>query len=132
MVSYCQMLVPSPHFLRADTSTSMRRLHSVGEYIEVDPIKQHPPFSRCFSYDPSSSLRSTQGRPVSPLLMSESLKNDMDDAGIHAFQTHAHPQHLIYHPSLLDDPELIAGKHRTLLTFPSYMVTITPLAPLID
>ena len=121
------MLVPSPHFLRTDLS--MRRLHSVGEYVEMDGCKQHPPFSRCFSYEPSPSLRTAQGRPVSPLLGSDSLKNDMDDLAIHAFQSHAHPQHLIYHPSLLDDPELIAGKHRTLLTFPSYMVTIAPIGP---
>lgn len=35
---------------------------------------------------------------------------------------------IVYHPNLLDDPELIAGKHSTLLAFPSFIVSLTPFA----
>ena len=31
---------------------------------------------------------------------------------------------LMYDPSLLDDPELCSGKHRTLMPFPSFMASM--------
>ena len=116
VVSYCQLLIPSSHFIR---DSCVRRLHSVGDCVEWEPHihKYNSPFTRGFSGD-STAFRS--GRPASPL-DAESQKIDVDDVGIFGSHSHIHT-HLAYHPSLLDDPELIAGKHSTLLTFPSYMV----------
>ncbi|CAD6222244.1 GSCOCG00000854001-RA-CDS [Cotesia congregata] len=123
-MSYGQLLVPSRQFQRE------RKIHTNdSEGIELNHIapKQHNNVSRtktiawnkdhtkwCLSYDTTSH----RGQPVTsdspPLSLTNDSKNyDWDEHGI-----------MQYNPNLLDDPELIAGKHRTLLTFTSYMASV--------
>lgn len=64
---------------------------------------------RSFSYDQASVRANTHVVAASPPL------DTKDDTSLSS---------LVYHPNLLDDPELIAGKHRTLLTFTSYMTSV--------
>lgn len=79
---------------------------------------------RCFSYDvpgyrgsahcgspPTTSTILYENKPAGPTGSGTSFEWDDTTLGLQ------------YVPNLLDDPELIAGKHRTLLTFTSYMVS---------
>lgn len=63
---------------------------------------------RCFSYDQGTQRATAHVVATSP-------PPDSKEENLAA---------LVYHPNLLDDPELIAGKHRTLLTFTSYMTSV--------
>ncbi|KAK1135941.1 hypothetical protein K0M31_000513 [Melipona bicolor] len=106
-ISYGQLLVPSRQFQRD------KKLHfSDNDAIELIPNK-HPVVSRCLSYD-TATHRAQHLTPESPPLSfnTDSKAYDWDE------------QSLQYNPNLLDDPELIAGKHRTLLTFTSYMASV--------
>ncbi|XP_076760986.1 CDK5 and ABL1 enzyme substrate 2 isoform X2 [Xylocopa sonorina] len=106
-ISYGQLLVPSRQFQKD------KKLHfSDNDTIELIPNK-HPIVSRCLSYD-TATHRTQHLTPESPPLSfnADSKAYDWDD------------QSLQYNPNLLDDPELIAGKHRTLLTFTSYMASV--------
>lgn len=77
-------------------------------------------FARCLPND--GPYRMTQARPPSPLSTIKEPKVDPEEM---AQLPSLVASSATYHPSLLDDPELIAGKHSTriaLLTFSSYMV----------
>ncbi|KAI5743032.1 hypothetical protein M8J77_013789 [Diaphorina citri] len=71
----------------------------------------------CFSYD-AGTLRAVSNLiPASPPIAVLDNKAGVDwELG--------DPYSGPYSPNLLDDPELIAGKHRTLLTFTSYMTSV--------
>lgn len=69
----------------------------------VDSTNKHLAVGRCYSHD-SGSYRAY---PNSPPVSSEKGGDPSD-----------------YDPHLLDDPELIAGKHRTLLPFKSYITSV--------
>ncbi|KAI9559057.1 hypothetical protein GHT06_015846 [Daphnia sinensis] len=116
VVSYCQMLVPSGYASRE--LVTPRRLHvSDGNYYENDRASKVSTIFR-------SHERPHHIRPSSPLQMVDNMKIDNEELGT---QTLSNLGHLGYHPSLLDDPELIAGKHSTriaLLTFSSYMTSV--------
>ncbi|XP_015601839.1 CDK5 and ABL1 enzyme substrate 2 isoform X2 [Cephus cinctus] len=123
-ISYGKLLVPSRQFqkerkLHSSESENMELMHSMP--------KQHHAVARtktitwnvdntnkwCLSYD-MATHRAQHASPSSPPLSftTETKAHEWDD------------QPIQYNPNLLDDPELIAGKHRTLLTFTSYMASV--------
>ncbi len=122
VVSYCQMLIPSGGINVSREHVNPRRVHYAdGSHYEADfPLnKVSTSMFRCLSHD-SVPYRSGHARPASPLqVVAENIDEDEVIASYSNFGQ------FTYHPSLLDDPELIAGKHSTriaLLTFSSYMV----------
>jgi hypothetical protein len=81
-------------------------------------------FFRCFSYDASGYRNSAHcgSPPTTSTVLYENKPGGPTGSGT-AFEWDDLTPGLQYAPNLLDDPELIAGKHRTLLTFTSYMVS---------
>jgi len=81
--------------------------------------------SRCFSYDAAGHRSSTHcgSPPTTATVLYENKPSGPTGSGT-AFEWDDVTLGPQYIPNLLDDPELIAGKHRTLLTFTSYMVSI--------
>ncbi|XP_011141432.1 CDK5 and ABL1 enzyme substrate 2 isoform X2 [Harpegnathos saltator] len=109
-ISYGQLLVPSRQFQRdkkfnPNENEAMELMHFI-------PNKHHI-VQRCLSYDTATNRAHYITSESPPLSFSADSKvYDWDE------------QSAQYNPNLLDDPELIAGKHRTLLTFTSYMASV--------
>ncbi|GLV42375.1 uncharacterized protein CBL_03112 [Carabus blaptoides fortunei] len=100
-ISYGQLLVASRQCYRD------RRHNTVdGDTMDASIAsgRPHHVVARCFSYDQAAQRGTAHVVASSPPPI-DSNKDEL--AG------------MLYNPNLLDDPELIAGKHRTLLTFTS-------------
>ncbi|XP_053602127.1 CDK5 and ABL1 enzyme substrate 2 isoform X2 [Plodia interpunctella] len=113
-ISYSKLLVPS----RVCTREQYRKMYE-GDFSDKSSWKlsnRHPHvIARCFSYESSQRTNVASSPPHSSV---EIKSFDWDEGSILA------QKYVQYCPNVLDDPELIAGKHRTLLTFTSYMTSI--------
>ncbi|XP_025837621.1 CDK5 and ABL1 enzyme substrate 2 isoform X2 [Agrilus planipennis] len=104
-ISYGKLLVPTTRTVKELRDRRHITFDEYSELLKYSPGHHHV-VARCFSYD-HGSQRSTSLFAASP---PADPKDELTS--------------LVYSPTLLDDPELIAGKHRTLLTFTSYMTSI--------
>ncbi|KAG8227570.1 hypothetical protein J437_LFUL000670, partial [Ladona fulva] len=134
-ISYGQLLVPSRHFARTDrrhqegTCSDPYSEHHiplsgfpVGTSSSTAHIR-HPVVARCFSYDAAAHRTTAHVVPASPPIQyTDKACFDWDEPTGNSLGASAPGSN--YSPYLLDDPELIAGKHRTLLTFTSYMTSV--------
>ncbi|CAG4998682.1 unnamed protein product [Parnassius apollo] len=126
-ISYSKLLVPS----RVCTREQYRKMYDsdINDKMSWKILNRHPHVIArtklltrhkdkkwCFSYE--SSQRSTTIASSPPHSTIENKTFEWDEGALIS------PKFVHYCPNILDDPELIAGKHRTLLTFTSYMTSI--------
>ncbi|XP_055533961.1 CDK5 and ABL1 enzyme substrate 2 [Wyeomyia smithii] len=109
-VSYGHLLIPSRQYHREKKHEKASR--SAFEITNFASLENHAA-ARYYTYE--SSNRNTTASPSQNTSSQE--KGDIDEG----FTSVSGIQ---YSPNILDDPELIAGKHRTLLTFTSYMTSV--------
>ncbi|XP_045459071.1 CDK5 and ABL1 enzyme substrate 2 [Melitaea cinxia] len=124
-ISYSKLLIPTRVCTReqykkmyegdfSDKTTwkVMNRPHVIAR---TKLLTRHTDKKWCFSYESSQRATTASSPPHSSI---ENKTFDWDETAIIA------QKYVQYCPNVLDDPELIAGKHRTLLTFTSYMTSI--------
>ncbi|KAG1667026.1 CDK5 and ABL1 enzyme substrate 1 [Nymphon striatum] len=119
-ISYEQLLVPSRPFAHKKYHREQSGDH--GSHLHHHHHIPIPVYNRCVSHDPSADRLSPP-----PLLEKGAEVEDLP---------HYQPQNVMgiftYSPHLLDDPELVAGKHRTLLTFSSYITSVIDYVKPVD
>ncbi|KXJ82300.1 hypothetical protein RP20_CCG013621 [Aedes albopictus] len=110
-ISYGHLLIPSRQYHREKKHEKSSR--SGFEITNFTSLENHAA-ARYYSYE---SNRNTTASPSQNLSSLDAVKGDLEEG----FTSISGMQ---YSPNILDDPELIAGKHRTLLTFTSYMTSV--------
>ncbi|XP_076335869.1 CDK5 and ABL1 enzyme substrate 2-like isoform X2 [Tachypleus tridentatus] len=109
-ISFSHLLTPSHCYLqqRSKSQDTEQSGHSNFQFH----------FNRCYSFDPSLSTRACP-QPSSP-----GVTSDRKMEYIYGLSSYSDFTKIPYHPHLLDDPELVTGKHSTVLTFPSYITSV--------
>ncbi|KAK7604394.1 hypothetical protein V9T40_005580 [Parthenolecanium corni] len=112
MISYQQLLLPSlPEKEEVKSSAFQDASDQVAENMGKTVH-----MSRCMSIDLGASAKNLVASSSPPF--AEIRGGDLEDYGFGCFSQ------IVYSPFLLDDPELMSGKHRTVLTFPSYRASV--------
>jgi len=126
-VSYGYLLQPRKGYNNTGTNRAKSKDVNLEELALAQHVNtKHFPVSRCVSYDAGVKLQS--GISVDNSTTTD-LENH-DSRHISPFSTAAAVPGAskvgisAYSPHMLDDPEFRAGKHRTLLTFPSYITSV--------